>query len=58
MDGLLYEADDGTVYIRAPQDTAMTHEEHGMLPLPAGTYRIMIQREYDPYQRAVRQVVD
>ncbi|NMP21877.1 hypothetical protein [Sulfobacillus harzensis] len=58
MDGLLYEAEDGTVYIRAPQDTAITHEEHGTIPLPAGLYRVSYQREYAPYEQAVRQVLD
>ncbi len=58
MDGLLYEADDGTVYIRAPQDTAITHEEHGTIPLPAGLYRVAYQREWAPYDEMIRRVMD
>jgi hypothetical protein len=27
---------------------ALTHEEHGPIPLPPGTYRVVIQREYSP----------
>ena len=58
MEDLLYEAPDGTVYIRALMDTAITHEEHGTLAIPAGTYRVAIQRAYDPYAQIAHRVVD
>jgi hypothetical protein len=32
------------------------HEEHATIPLPAGLYRVRIQREYHP--EAIRRVVD
>jgi len=32
------------------------HEEHGPVTLPAGNYRIRIQREYSP--EAIRNVID
>ncbi|MDA8205722.1 MAG: hypothetical protein M0Z36_06615 [Thermaerobacter sp.] len=58
MDDLLYEAPDGTVYIRATEDTEITHEEHGVIPIPAGLFRVTYQREFDPYEQASRRVVD
>lgn len=59
MDGLLYEAPDGTTYIRVPEEgTTLTHEEHGPVPLPAGDYMVRIQREWDPYAEAARRVID
>ena len=59
MDGLLYEAEDGTTYIRVPeQGVTLTHEEHGPVTIPAGDYLVRIQREYDPYEQAARRVVD
>lgn len=58
-EGLLYEAHDGTTYLRVPEaGTVLTHEEHGPVLLPAGDYMVRIQREYDPYGEAVRWVVD
>jgi hypothetical protein len=58
-DGLLYEAPDGTVYIRVPvKGTTLTHEEHGTVTLAPGTYRVRQQREYDPYAQVARQIVD
>jgi len=57
-DDLLYEGPDGTVYIRATTATAITHEEHGVIPLPAGLYWVTYQREYDPYEQAARRVID
>ena len=58
MDDLLYEAPDGTVYVRATEDTLITHEEHGVIPLPTGIWRVTYQREWDPYAEAARRVVD
>ena len=58
VDGLLYEAADGTVYIEAETATTLTHEEHGVIPLPAGIYRVTQQREWDPYAEAARRVID
>lgn len=36
--------------------TALMHEEHSRIDLPAGTYRVKRQREYTP--EAVRNVAD
>jgi hypothetical protein len=39
----------------------LVHEEHAPIELPAGTYRVVIQREYEPAplsQNAWRRVVD
>lgn len=43
----LYDADRQT-YMRLAQDTAVVHEEHDTIALPAGEYRITVQREYTP----------
>ena len=59
MDGLLYEDEAGTMYIRVPEaGTTLTHEEHGNIVLDPGDYQVRIQREYDPYEQAARRVVD
>ena len=59
MDGLLYAAEDGTTYIRVPEGgVTLTHEEHGPVTVPEGDFLVRIQREYDPYERAARRVVD
>jgi hypothetical protein len=34
----------------------LTHDEHAPIPLPAGAYRVVRQREYTPEQ--VRDVAD
>ena len=59
MDGLLYEAEDGTTYIRVPNEgTTLTHEEHGPVTIPGGDYLVRIQREWDPFADAARRVID
>ncbi len=34
--------------LRVEKRVALNHEEHGEIQLPAGTYRVTIQREYEP----------
>ena len=34
----------------------ITHEEHGAIKLPKGTFKVVIQREYSP--EAIRSVID
>jgi hypothetical protein len=41
----------GNYYIRVPRQAVVQHEEHHPIPLDAGTYRIVRQREYVPGSR-------
>lgn len=48
-DGILYESENGTLFIIAEQNTArITHEEHNPVTLPVGNYKVVRQREYEP----------
>jgi hypothetical protein len=38
--------------------TSLTHEEHGVVPLVPGAYKILSQREFDPYDEVIRDVQD
>lgn len=40
------------------RDVVLKHQEHKPVVIPPGQYRIGIQREYDPYSKHIRQVVD
>ena len=46
----------GTLWLKAPSGATVVHEEHGTIPLPAGSYRVTHQREYHPAE--IRRVVD
>lgn len=35
-------------FLRAEQPFILSHEEHNPISIPAGTYRVIRQREYDP----------
>lgn len=39
---------DGRRLVVLPQDALVVHEEHAALRLPAATYEVRIQREYEP----------
>lgn len=56
--GVLYQGETTSVtYLEVEAALAMlTHEEHGVIRLPAGTYRVRRQREYSP--EAIRNVAD
>lgn len=55
--GTLYLRD-GEMFLRAPKGgCAVIHQEHARIELPAGDYRVWIQREYQP-AAPPRRVVD
>jgi hypothetical protein len=45
-------------YLRLVKPIALRHQEHREITLPPGEYRIGIQREYDPFEKLIRQVQD
>ena len=49
---------EGTVYLSVPESGTLTHEEHNTINLPAGNYIVIRQREFDPFEEAVRYVQD
>lgn len=55
--GVILEKDDA-VYLRVVEDGKVTHEEHNTIALPVGDYQIIRQREWNPYEKAIRQVQD
>ena len=58
-DGLLYEAADGTLYLRVGGAGAtITHEEHRAITVPPGDYRVGRVQEYDHFAEEARQVRD
>lgn len=59
MDGLfrLYEHS-GCKYIEVIETTRLVHQEHNSLQIEPGYYEVIIEREYDPFEEAIRKVVD
>jgi hypothetical protein len=54
---LLCRPDDlNTMFLHVARYGRLSHEEHGPIPLPAGYYRVVRQREYLP--GAIRPVAD
>lgn len=45
-------------YLRVITESFLKHEEHSPIVIPPGTYRIGIQREYDPFEKLIRKVSD
>jgi hypothetical protein len=43
-------------YLTADKPFAITHEEHATVHVPAGTFRVIRQREYSP--ESIRQIAD
>lgn len=46
----------GELFLNLPKGGTVTHQEHGSIELPAGTYRVTRQREYSPEE--IRNVAD
>lgn len=54
----VFEREDGQRELHAPHGTAVDHEEHNTVALPAGDYDRLIVQEYDPFADEVREVRD
>lgn len=58
--------DDENMYLAVSESGVLQHvvkgtrskAEHNTIDLPAGNYRVIQQREYDPYEDLIRQVQD
>lgn len=57
---VLIDEQEKTKYIEIQGDelVEITHEEHEAITIPPGFYRVVRQREYNPYEAAVRYVQD
>lgn len=49
---------DGTLFAEVFDMTALRHEEHKEILLSPGAYKVGIIREYDPFEKVVRNVQD
>lgn len=54
----LKEDTDKTKYLNVYEPVLLKHQEHSPIVVQPGCYRISIQREYDPFTKRVRQVMD
>jgi len=53
----IYEKD-GVMYISASREVSLTHEEHNVVKIPAGSWEVGIVQEYDPFDEELRNVRD
>jgi hypothetical protein len=53
----LYEQD-GQLFAEIKETTALRHEEHKEILLSPGAYKVGIIREFDPFEKVIRNVVD
>ena len=44
----LFQREDGQRFLHVPVRAYIDHEEHDRIELPAGTWRVVRQREYQP----------
>lgn len=54
----LFEDSNGTLWINAPEEFTIQHEEHNAVQVPAGTYEVRIAKEYDHFAEEARKVMD
>jgi hypothetical protein len=45
-------------HLRVVEPVLLKHQEHEQIKLPPGDYRVDIQREYDPFEKLSRRVID
>ncbi|MBI2135741.1 hypothetical protein HYU06_01580 [Candidatus Woesearchaeota archaeon] len=45
-------------YVQLKQKTILQHEEHKALEIDIGNYQVIIEREFNPFEEEIRQVMD
>lgn len=50
--------DESVRHLRVVEPIQLRHQEHKEITLPPGDYISRIQREYDPFEKKIRQVAD
>lgn len=56
--GQILVSDDGTMVVEVLSQVGLIHEEHDRIDLTPGLYEVVRQREYNPYEDAIRNVQD
>ena len=54
----LYQCEDGMYMEVGEKGVSITHQEHGTVVLEPGKYRINIDKQYDYFSQALRNVAD
>lgn len=49
---------DGSILLTLKSKGTLTHQEHKTLEVPAGTYKIAREREYNYFEKSVQRVQD
>ena len=61
-DIMVIEREGKDVFIELEEDTDLVHKKsfdnHNTLTVPKGIYRLLKKKEYDPFEKAMRQVWD
>ena len=45
-------------YVQLQQKTILRHEEHNAIEIDLGNYQVIIEREFNPFEGEIRQVMD
>jgi len=54
----IHTCDDGRRFVELDYRTGLDHPEHGLLTLEKGVYEILEERERDPFENALRKIID
>jgi len=57
-DMVAYKQPDGGWILELKNTGVVTHEEHGTIEIPAGTYLVGKEQEYDWFSKSTRKVID
>jgi len=55
---VVFQDEKGNKYFQALEDCLITHEEHKQLEIKKGIYKVLIEKEYNPFDQAINAVKD
>ena len=52
------ENKEGKKFFQAQEEVELTHQEHKTLKIEKGVFEVLTEREYEPFEQEIRQVMD
>lgn len=54
----VFENKEGKKFFQSNEELELIHQEHKPITIEAGTFEVLIEREYSPFDEEIRQVQD
>ena len=54
----IFQNKEGKKFFQAQEEVELTHQEHKTLKIEKGVFEVLTEREYEPFEQEIKQVMD